>query len=66
MALDKERIYGYARAYLEVQTTLLKDKTEKAESDRHISDEHLLRSTLNQYEDDLRELEELMEEHDYE
>lgn len=64
--LDKERIYGYARAYLEVQTTLLKDKTEKAESDRYISDEHLLRSALNQYEDDLRELEELMEEHDYE
>lgn len=66
MALDKERLYGYARAYLEVQTTLLKNKTEEAESDHHISDEHLLRSVLNQYKDDLRELEELMEEHDYE
>ena len=64
--LDKERIYGYAKAYLESVTSLLKHKAEEAESDHHISDEHLLRSVLNQYEDDLRELEELMEEHDYE
>lgn len=64
--LDKERIYGYAKAYLESVTTLLKDKSEEAESDHHISDEHLLRSALNQYEDDLRELEELIEVQDYE
>ena len=59
--LDKERIYGYARAYLESVTTLLKDKTEEAEGDRYIGDENLLRSALNQYEDDLRELEKIME-----
>lgn len=28
--LDKERIYGYAKAYLESVTTLLKDKSEEA------------------------------------
>lgn len=61
MALDKERIYGYAKAYLESVTTLLKDKSEEAEGDRYIGDEHLLRSALNQYEDDLRELEKIME-----
>ena len=29
--LDKERIYGYARAYLESVTGLIKDKAEEAE-----------------------------------
>lgn len=64
--LDKERIYGYAKAYLESVTALLKDKAEEAESDHHLSDEHLLRSALNQYEDDLNELEVLMEGKRYE
>ena len=61
MALDKERIYGYAKAYLESVTTLLKDKSEEAEGDRHIGDENLLRSARYQYEDDLSEIEALME-----
>lgn len=64
--LDKERIYGYAKAYLESVTDLLKDKAEEAESDFYIGDKNLLRSALNQYEDDLRELEALMEEKKYE
>ena len=64
--LDKERIYGYARAYLESVTTLLKDKSEEAKGDRYIGDENLLRSALNQYEDDLRELEKIMEGKKYE
>lgn len=59
--LDKERIYGYAKAYLESVTEILKDKAEEAEDDRHIGDGNLLRSALNQYEDDLRELEKIME-----
>lgn len=59
--LDKERIYGYAKAYLGSVTDLLKDKAEEAESDFYIGDKNLLKSALNQYEDDLRELEELME-----
>nr|DAI32488.1 MAG TPA: hypothetical protein [Caudoviricetes sp.] len=59
--LDKERIYGYAKAYLESVTSLLKDKAEEAEDDRYIGDENLLGSALNQYEDDLRELEKIME-----
>ena len=59
--LDKERIYGYARAYLESVTGLIKDKAEEAEGDRYIGDEHLLRSALNQYEDDLSELRQIME-----
>ena len=59
--LDKERIYGYARAYLESVTDLLKDKAEEAESDFYIGDKNLLRSALNQYEDDLNELEKIME-----
>lgn len=59
--LDKERIYGYAKAYLESVTTLLKDKAEEAECDRYIGDENLLRLAMNQYENDLIELEELME-----
>lgn len=64
--LDKERIYGYAKAYLESVTTLLKDKAEEAEGDRYVGDENLLRSALNQYEDDLSELEVLMEGKRYE
>lgn len=64
--LDKERIYGYARAYLESVTGLIKDKAEEAEGDRYIGDEHLLRSALNQYEDDLSELRQIMEVQDYE
>nr|DAU39603.1 MAG TPA: hypothetical protein [Caudoviricetes sp.] len=59
--LDKERIYGYAKAYLESVTELLKDKAEEAESDFYIGDKNLLRSALNQYEDDLNELEKIME-----
>nr|DAY29794.1 MAG TPA: hypothetical protein [Caudoviricetes sp.] len=66
MALDKVRIYGYAKAYLESVTDLLKDKAEEAESDCLIGDEHLLRSALNQYKDDLSELEVLMEGKKYE
>lgn len=64
--LDKERIYGYAKAYLESVTELLKDKAEEAESDFYIGDKNLLRSALNQYEDDLRELEKIMEVKNYE
>lgn len=59
--LDKERLYGYAKAYLESVTTLLKDKAEEAEGDRYVGDENLLRSALNQYEDDLSELRQIME-----
>ena len=66
MALNKERIYGYAKAYLESVTILLKDKSEEAEGDRRIGDENLLRSARYQYEDDLSELSQIMEEEDYE
>lgn len=59
--LDKERIYGYAKAYLESVTELLKDKAEEAEDDRYIGEGNLLRSALNQYEDDLDELRQIME-----
>ena len=59
--LDKERIYGYAKAYLESVTDLLKDKAEEAESDFYIGDKNLLRSALYQYENDLSELEALIE-----
>lgn len=59
--LDKERIYSYAKAYLESVTTLLKDKSEEAEGDRRIGDENLLRSAMYQYEDDLDELRQIME-----
>jgi len=61
MALDKERIYGYAKAYLESVTEILRDKAEEAEGDRRIGDENLLRAARYQYEDDLSELEALME-----
>lgn len=64
--LDKERIYGYAKAYLESVTEILKDKAEDAEDDRYIGDGNLLRSALNQYEDDLSELRQIMEGKDYE
>lgn len=64
--LNKERIYGYAKAYLESVTEILKDKAEEAEGDRYIGDENLLRSALNQYEDDLRELEKIVEGKKYE
>lgn len=64
--LDKKRIYGYVKAYLESVTELLRDKTEGAESDFYIGDKNLLRSALNQYEDDLNELEVLMEGKKYE
>ena len=66
MALDKERLYGYAKAYLVAQIALLKDKTGEAESDYRVGDACLLQLSLNQYEDDLRELEELMEGKKYE
>lgn len=59
--LDKERIYGYAKAYLESVTEILKNKAEEAEEDRYIGDGNLLRSALYQYEDDLSELEKIME-----
>lgn len=61
MALDKERIYGYAKAYLGSVTELLKDKADEADGDRYIGDGNLLRSALYQYEDDLNELERIME-----
>ena len=61
MALDKERIFGYAKAYLESVTEILKDKAEEDEGDRRIGDENLLRSARYQYEDDLSELEALIE-----
>ena len=61
MGLDKERIYGYAKAYLESVTEILKNKAEEAEDVRYISDGNLLRSALYQYEDDLSELEKIME-----
>lgn len=66
MALDKERIFGYAKDYLESVTEILKDKAEEAEGDRCIGDVNLLRSALYQYEDDLSELEALMEGKKYE
>lgn len=61
MALDKERIFGYAKAYLESVTEILKDKAEEAEDDRYIGDGNLLRSALYQYEGDLNELRQIME-----
>lgn len=66
MALDKERIYGYAKAYLEAQTVLLKSKVEKEEEFREVGNACLLQMALNQYKDDLNELEKLMEVKNYE
>lgn len=64
--LDKVRIYGYAKAYLEAQTVLLKSKVKKEEEFREVGNACLLQMALNQYEDDLRELEKIMEGKDYE
>lgn len=64
--LDKERIYGYAKAYLEAQTIFLKNKVEKEESDYEVGNACLLQMSLNQYEDDLSELKQIMEELDNE
>lgn len=66
--LDKERIYGYAKAYLKSQITLLsyKIKEEEEECGSRVGNAYLLQTSLNQYEDDLRELERIMEEQDYE
>ena len=64
--LDKERLYGYAKAYLEAQTVLLKSKVEKEEEFREVGNACLLQMALNQYEDDLNELEALMEGKKYE
>lgn len=66
MALDKERIYGYAKAYLVAQTTLLSDKINEEDSNYRVGNACLLQMAQNQYEDDLRELEKLMEEKDNE
>ena len=60
MALDKERIYGYAKAYLEAQTILLKNKVEKEEGYREVGNACLLQMSLNQYKDDLRALEKII------
>lgn len=59
--LDKVRIYGYAKAYLEAQMVLLKSKVKKEEEFREVGNACLLQMALNQYEDDLRELEKIME-----
>lgn len=66
MALDKVRIYGYAKAYLEAQTILLQNKVEKEEGFREVGNACLLQMSLNQYEDDLSELRQIMEVQDYE
>lgn len=66
MALDKERLYGYAKAYLVAQTTLLSDKIKEEEDDCRVGNACLLQMSLNQYEDDLSELEALMEGKRYE
>lgn len=66
MALDKERLYGYAKAYLVAQTTLLSDKIKEEECGCRVGNACLLQMAQNQYEDDLRELEKLMEEKDNE
>ena len=66
MTLDKERIYGYAKAYLVAQMTLLSDKIHEEESDYRVGNACLLQMSLNQYEKDLGELKRLMEELDNE
>ena len=66
MTLDKERIYGYAKAYLKAQINLLSDKIKEEECGCRVGNACLLQMSLNQYEDDLRELEELMEGKKYE
>ena len=66
MALDKERIYGYAKAYLVAQITLLSDKINEEDSNYRVGNACLLQMSLNQYEDDLSELKRVMEEKDNE
>ena len=66
MTLDKERIYGYAKAYLKAQTVLLQNKVEEEESDYKVGSVCLLQMSLNQYKDDLRALEKIMGVQDYE
>lgn len=66
MALDKVRIYGYAKAYLVAQITLLNDKIKEEEDDYRVGNACLLQMSLNQYEEDLGTLEALMEELDNE
>ena len=66
MALDKERIYGYAKAYLVAQITLLSDKINEEDSNYRVGNACLLQMSLNQYEDDLSELKRIMEEKDNE
>lgn len=66
MTLDKERIYGYAKAYLKAQINLLSDKIKEEECGCKVGNACLLQMSLNQYEDDLSELRQIMEEEDYE
>lgn len=66
MTLDKERIYGYAKAYLEAQTIFLKSKVKEEDCGGRAGNACLLQMSLNRYEDDLRELERIMEVQDYE
>lgn len=61
MRLNKERIYGYAKAYLVAQITLLSDKIKEEEDDCRVGNACLLQMSLNQYEDDLCELRQIME-----
>lgn len=64
--LDKGRIYGYAKAYLVAQITLLSNKIKEEECGCRVGNACLLQMSLNQYEDDLSELEVLMEGKKYE
>ena len=64
--LDKERIYGYAKAYLKAQITFLSYEVKEEENEYEMGNACLLQMSLNQYEDDLRELEKIMEELDNE
>lgn len=56
--LDQLRIYKYAKAYLEAQVEVLNDKAEEAKGDHLIGTSRLLQLAQNQFEDELRELEE--------
>lgn len=56
--LDQLRIYKYAQAYLEAQVEVLNDKAEEAEGDHLIGTARLLQLAQNQFEDELQELEE--------
>ena len=66
MVLDKGRIYGYAKAYLVAQITLLSNKIKEEECGCRVGNACLLQMSLNQYEDDLSELRQIMEVQDYE